>query len=56
MAHGGQVLMEAATFAGVRNWLTELAIVDHKGYNEQLASSAGDTQRSTQHAVNRLLW
>jgi len=54
MAHGGQVLMEAATFAGVQNWLTELAIVDHKGYNEQLGSSR-DTA-PTQHAVNRLLW
>eukprot|EP00775_Hariotina_reticulata_P005277 gene5277-5512_t len=53
MANGGQVLAEAATFEGVRNWLTELAIVDHKGYNEQLATS--HTQ-PVQHAANRLRW
>eukprot|EP00775_Hariotina_reticulata_P005596 gene5596-5834_t len=36
MANGGQVLLEAATFAAVHNWLTELSTVDHKGYNDAL--------------------
>eukprot|EP00775_Hariotina_reticulata_P007249 gene7249-7462_t len=35
-ANGGQVLLEAATFDAVRDRLTELAIVDHNGYNDKL--------------------
>eukprot|EP00878_Enallax_costatus_P033120 GHUV01036507.1.p1 GENE.GHUV01036507.1~~GHUV01036507.1.p1 ORF type:complete len:715 (+),score=212.45 GHUV01036507.1:3-2147(+) len=40
MAHGGQVLMEANTFAVVRNRLTELGTVDHKGYSDKLRAVA----------------
>jgi len=48
MAHGGQVLVEAAHLAGVRNSLTELAMVDHKGYS-------GQTRGLPHTAVPRML-
>ncbi|WIA32818.1 hypothetical protein OEZ86_006000 [Tetradesmus obliquus] len=40
MANGGQVLLDACCFADVRNRLTELGTVDHKGYNDKLLASA----------------
>ncbi|KAF6255371.1 hypothetical protein COO60DRAFT_215437 [Scenedesmus sp. NREL 46B-D3] len=40
MANGGQILLEACCFADVRNRLTELGTVDHKGYNDKLLASA----------------
>lgn len=42
MANGGQVLMEAATYVAVHNWLAELSTVDHKGYNDALIKRAAD--------------
>eukprot|EP00878_Enallax_costatus_P019307 GHUV01020367.1.p1 GENE.GHUV01020367.1~~GHUV01020367.1.p1 ORF type:complete len:869 (+),score=259.19 GHUV01020367.1:252-2609(+) len=40
MANGGQVLLEANTFAVVRDRLTELGTVDHRGYNDKLRATA----------------
>lgn len=40
IANGGQVLLEANTFHIVRNRLTELGTVDHRGYNDKLRASA----------------
>lgn len=34
LAHGGQVLLDSVTFAGIRDRLTELGGVDHRGYND----------------------
>eukprot|EP00775_Hariotina_reticulata_P010840 gene10840-10996_t len=36
IANGGQVLLEAVTFAGVQDRVIELGAVDHRGYNDQL--------------------
>lgn len=36
MANGGQILLELATATAVREWLTDLGSVDHKGYNDKL--------------------
>lgn len=35
MANGGQVLLDEPTCAAVREWLAELGLVDHAGYNDQ---------------------
>jgi hypothetical protein len=40
MANGGQVLLESCCFADVRNRLTELGTIDHRGYNDKLLASA----------------
>eukprot|EP00775_Hariotina_reticulata_P005600 gene5600-5838_t len=47
MANGGQVLLEAATFAAVNNWLTELSTVDHKGYNDALITRMANSPAET---------
>lgn len=36
MAHGGQILLESGTATSIRDWLTDLGGVDHKGYNDKL--------------------
>jgi hypothetical protein len=56
MANGGQVLMEAATFVAVHNWLAELSSVDHKGYNDALikrTSAQSTTNNSVKECVSR---
>lgn len=40
MANGGQVLLEANTFNGVKNRLTEVGTIDHRGYNDKLRANA----------------
>lgn len=40
MANGGQILLESGTAGVVREWLTELGGVDHKGYNDKLLRRA----------------
>ncbi|KAF8059749.1 CSN6 [Scenedesmus sp. PABB004] len=40
LAHGGQVLLDAATCAGVRDRLAELGGVDHRGYNDATLAHA----------------
>eukprot|EP00775_Hariotina_reticulata_P011160 gene11160-11310_t len=45
LAHGGQVLLEAATFEAVRDRLSELGIVDHKGYYDKLLGSVATAPR-----------
>lgn len=43
MANGGQILLEASCFEYVRDRLTELGTVDHKGYNDKLLAHATKT-------------
>lgn len=50
MAHGGQVLLDARCFAGIRDRLTELGGVDHRGYNDvRLAQATRSAMR--QHSL-----
>eukprot|EP00775_Hariotina_reticulata_P007361 gene7361-7572_t len=39
MAVGGQILLEAQVFAAICDWLEELGSVDHRGYNDRLATT-----------------
>eukprot|EP00775_Hariotina_reticulata_P013223 gene13223-13354_t len=55
IANGGQVLLEAGTFAAVRDWLAELGTVDHKGYNEALAAAAPAATVAAHSTVSRWL-
>lgn len=40
MAHGGQILLDGSSFAGIRDRLTELGTVDARGYNDKLWRAA----------------
>lgn len=50
MANGGQVLLDGPSFEGIRDRLTELGTVDHRGYNDKLwraAAKAAMRQHTT---------
>eukprot|EP00775_Hariotina_reticulata_P004663 gene4663-4916_t len=40
MANGGQIILEMGCFEGMKDNLTELGTVDHKGYNDHLLALA----------------
>lgn len=57
LAHGGQILLDRLTFSGIRDRLTELGGVDHRGYNDiTLAQAARAAMRQqTSGLVCRLM-
>jgi len=50
LANAGEVLLEAATFAAVGDWLADLSSVDQNGYNDKLV---GRTTASRNHLPRR---